>query len=241
VPAYEVAANRHAAAPAHGAVSHAGAEAPAQVPIVPTVLLPAGAAEGIAWQAARARVYGYLHGQHANLAPHAMLRKAIELAWLGHELAETFLDLTDAQALALLAGCADRGVATLAQRVGAGSARYHACVWEAPASAVKLPASPLVDWRPRLELERSLAAEAGLAPHDVILEVLTSRAHRALPPRAGHTPMTARQAPAPMVPPVIHLFVSAEAPRDYRHRLRAATERRLRDLGVVQGAARAVE
>ncbi|HEY7982756.1 MAG TPA: HD domain-containing protein [Ktedonobacterales bacterium] len=254
-PAHGAGGSRGTKVPAHGTMgngpegpAHGGGDTdgrppdaptdPAWVPVVPTVLLPAGAAEGVAWQGARARVYGYLHGQHANLAPHAMLRKAIELAWLSHELAETFLDLTDAQALAALAGCADRGAATLAQRVGAGSARYHTCVWEAPANAARLPASPLVDWRPRLELERSLAAEAGLAPHEVILEVLTSRARRALPPVAGRAPVPARPALAPAEPPVIHLFVSAEAPRDYRHRLRAATERRLRELGVLRGDAR---
>ena len=132
-------------------------------------------------------------------------------------------------------------MATLAQRVGAGSGRYHTCQWEAPASAAKLASSPLTDWRPRLELERSLAAEAGLAPHDVILEVLTSRAHRTLPPLAGRVATAAHPARVPAEPPVIHLFVSAEAPRDYRHRLRAATERRLRDLGVVAGRAHAVE
>ncbi|HEV2236689.1 MAG TPA: hypothetical protein VGR57_08525, partial [Ktedonobacterales bacterium] len=226
--------------PAHGARRPPDApSASPSVPVAPTVLLPAGAADGVAWQGARARVYGFLHGQHINLAPHAMLRKAIELAWLSHELAETFLDLTDAQALAALAGCSDRGAATLAQRVGAGNARYHTCVWEAPAIAAHLPASPLVDWRPRLELERSLAAEAGLAPHDVILEALTSRARRTLPPVAGRERV--RPAPAPAEPPVIHLFVSADAPRDYRHRLRSATERRLRELGVVRGDGRAVE
>jgi HD superfamily phosphohydrolase len=212
---------------------------PALVPVVPTVLLPAGEADGVAWQAARARMYGFLHRQHANLAPHAMLRKAVEVAWLGHELSEAFLDLTDAQALALLAGCADRGAATLAQRVAAGSARYHTCLWEAPASTARLRGSPLLDWRPRLELERSLAEEAGLAPHDVVLEVLVSHAYRTLPPLAGRAPTTVPQAGAAPERPDIHLFVSADAPRDYRHRLRAATERRLRDLGVVEGRARA--
>jgi hypothetical protein len=163
------------------------------------------------------------------------------MAWLGHELSEAFLDMTDAAALALLSACADRGVATLAQRVGAGSAHYHTCLWEAPASAAKLPGSQLLDWRPRLELERSLAAEAGLAPHDVILEVLTSRARRALPPLAGRAAAPAHPISAVAEPPVIHLFVSVEAPRDYRHRLRTATERRLRDLGMVDGRARSME
>jgi hypothetical protein len=221
-----------------GSEGHIGGEdAPAQVPVAPTVLLPAGEADGIAWQASRARMYNYLHGQHANLAPHSMLRKAVEMAWLGHELPESFLDLTDAQALTLLAGCEDRGVAGLAQRVGAGSARFHMCLWEAPASVSQLPGSPLVDWRPRLELERSLAAEAGLAPQDVILEVLISRARRTLPPIAGRAHSSARQASAAPEPPLVHLFVGADAPRDYRHRVRAATERRLRDLGVVEGPA----
>jgi HD superfamily phosphohydrolase len=227
--------------PARGGGEVRGGLPPDQVPVAPTVLLPAGEADGIAWQAARARMYDYLHGQHANLAPHAMLRKAVEMAWLGHELPESFLDMTDAQALALLAACADRGVATLAQRVSAGSARYHTCLWEAPASVARLPGSPLVDWRPRLELERSLAAEAGLAPQDVILETLISRARRVLPPIAGRVPSTARRAGSPPEPPVVHLFVGADAPRDYRHRLRAATERRLRDLGLVQGPARSLE
>jgi HD superfamily phosphohydrolase len=221
---------------AHG-TGDGEAEMPAQVPVAPTVLLATGEADGVVWQAARARMYGYLHGQHANLAPHAMLRKAVEIAWLSHELPESFLDLTDTQALALLSSCADRGAATLAQRVDAGSARYHICLWEAPASAARLPGSALVDWRPRLELERSLAAEAGLAPHEVILELLTSRARRALPPLAGSTPATMRPPAAAPEPPVIHLFVSAEAPRDYRHRLRTATERHLRELGVVAGHA----
>ena len=202
--------------------------------VEPTYLLAQAEADALAWQAARRRVYGYLHGDHANLAPHAMLRKAVDLARADHALPKTFLDLTDAQALDCLIGCADRGAAELATRARAGAAQHHRCLWEARVLPYAATHRLLPEWRERLALEQELACEAGLAPQDVILEVLMSRAHRALPPLAPSRSGPYVRPPVALPdPPLAHLFVAAGTPRDYCHRLRAAAERRLRMLGLV--------
>jgi HD superfamily phosphohydrolase len=205
-------------------------------PREPAYLLAQAQEEALAWQVARARLYGYLHSDHANLAPHAMLRKAIDLARVSRTLPADFLDLTDAPALACLAENSQRGTAALALRVQAGRERWHSCVWEAevPAAATATRTA-LGEWRMRLGLEAELASEAGLAAHEVILEVLTSRAGRALPPLASAgRPGALTWLPAPLpAPRLLHVFVGPDTPRDYRRRLRAAAERRLGGLGVV--------
>jgi HD superfamily phosphohydrolase len=201
----------------------------------PTYLLASAREDALAWQAARAHVYGYLHSEHANLAPHAMLRKAIDLAWADQTLPSEFLDMTDAKALACLAANGQRGTAALAQRVRAGARRWHVCLWEArvPTTATTAHAT-FSEPRACLALEADLANEAGLTAHDVIVEVLASGAGRALPPLAQPgRPGALTWLPAPLsAPHLLHLFVAPDVPRDYQHRLRAAAERRLGALGV---------
>ncbi|MEO7000713.1 MAG: hypothetical protein ABI068_02855, partial [Ktedonobacterales bacterium] len=92
-------------------------------------------------------------------------------------------------------------------------------------------------WRDRLALEEQLAAEAGLPPEQVVVEVITSKSQRALPPLA--TPQTAPQTralrhfAAPTAPRrVIHLFASKGLARDYLRRLRMAAERSFTALGA---------
>ena len=61
--------------------------------------------------------------------------------------------------------------------------RWHRCIWEAEAASERANLPDLFTTaRARLGLEADLAAEAGLAPHEVILSTLVSNAARALPP-----------------------------------------------------------
>ncbi|HLJ81954.1 MAG TPA: HD domain-containing protein, partial [Ktedonobacterales bacterium] len=177
--------------------------------------------EALAWQRDRATVYAYLHTGHHNLAAHAMLRKAIDLAAATNILPPDFFDCTDAQALALLSRALDRGLLALVQRVRTGEARVHRCVWEAevPLESPAIPAT-LARWRERLALEARLAGEAALAPHEVIVETIVSNANRALPPiAAGNSPnsLTAltRQPEPPAAPRLLHLFAACDAGPDY--------------------------
>lgn len=191
-------------------------------------------AEALAWQAARKALYDYLHGDHRDLAPHAMLRKAVELAFAQRALPGDFLDLTDAEALACLCASGHRGAADLAERVSAGAEWRHTCLWEAEVPQAAVARGLLADWRARLRLEEELAAEAGLAPHEVIVEVLVSRAGRTLPPlSATGRPETLRWLPASLpAARVLHVLVAMGTPRDYARRLHAAAGRRLMALGV---------
>jgi HD superfamily phosphohydrolase len=63
-------------------------------------LTPAVENEARRWQDDRRIVYDYLHSGQRNLALHAMLRKAIDLAAAGGRLAPDFLDYADDEALA---------------------------------------------------------------------------------------------------------------------------------------------
>ena len=192
--------------------------------------------EALAWQRDRATVYAYLHTGHHNLAAHAMLRKAIDLATATNILPPDFLDCTDAQALAILSHALDRGLIALVQRVRAGKEHVHRCVWEAEVSP-ESPAIPatLARWRERLALEARLAGEAALAPHEVIVETIVSNASRALPPiAAGSSPTALTRHPTPPAAPrMLHLFVACDAGRDYVRRLRMAAERHLVVMGAV--------
>jgi hypothetical protein len=193
-----------------------------------------------AWQSDRARVYGFLHGfagDHENLVLHAMLRKAVDLAFMTRILPPDFFDLTDAEAFSVLSRGLDRGLLALIQRVKGDDERWHRCIWEAEAP-VDEPTLPdlLSTARARLELEADLAAEAGLAPHEVILSVLVSNAARALPPLTpspyhadGRTTHPSSPPPSPRM---IHVFMAAGFGRDYAHRLRLAAERHFERLGA---------
>lgn len=211
------------------------ATGPSGEPASPTYLLAAAEVDALGWQGERRRVYDFLHDDHRNLVPHAMLRKAVELAFAAQTLPPDFLDMTDAEALASLGANTQRGTAALIARVrAAGYERHHACLWEAeiPADAAH---KVLGGWRERLALEAELAAEAGLAPYEVIVEAIVSKAGRALPPlSATGRPGTFTWMPAPpQAPCLLHLFVAAGTPRDYQRRLRAAAERRLGAWGAL--------
>lgn len=195
-------------------------------------------AEGDArgWLADRATVYRFLHEGHRNLAAHAMLRKAVDLAAATNVLPAGFFDLTDRAALRALELALDRGPVELVRRVRAGDGWLHRCAWEAEiAPGARAIPEMVARWRERLALEAALAAEVGLSPRDVIVEVLVSGAARALPPFAPERrPDALVWPPEPArSPQVLHLFLPADAGRDYARRLRQAAERMLNPLGAV--------
>ena len=194
----------------------------------------AAATEAENWRHDRARVYTYLHDGHRNLAAHAMLRKAIDLAAAADALPPDFFALDDDQALRLLARVSERGAADLAGRVSAD--RLYSCAWEAevPAGEATVPAL-LRRWRERLALEARLAGEAGLMPREVVVEALVSSAQRMLPPFATPSRFDAlRWAAMPSRQPLlIHIFVAPEAQSDYVRRLCMAAERHFGPLGAV--------
>ena len=211
----------------------------------PVGLLATAEPDGLAWQQDRLRVYSFLHGDdggHRNLAVHAMLRKALDLANVTNVIPDDFFDLTDCQAFAALGRALDRGLLALVERVQAGFDRWHYCVWEAHTDANNSEIPSLLETSSkRLRLEAELAAEAGLAPHEVILDALVSNAVRALPPlwptsgrlgeRGGQA--DSREELAPPAPPrVLHLFIGSGYSNDYTRRLSQAAERRFGPLGV---------
>ena len=194
-------------------------------------------AEARAWQVDRAHVYRYLHEGHRNLAAHAMLRKAVDLAAASDILPPTFFDMTDGQALHLLGQAGDRGLVALVRRVQSEASQTHRCVWEGETSAQAhaIPAI-LTGWRERLALEARLAGEAGLAPHEVILSSIISKADRRLPPfiptLRALAQMGATTQDTPCAPRVLHLFVAAGTAPDYVRRLQMAATRTFVSLGV---------
>jgi HD superfamily phosphohydrolase len=211
----------------------------------PVALQETAEAEGRAWQRDRVRVYQFLHGDdggHRNLAVHAMLRKAVDLASNTNILPAGFFDLTDSQALAVLRQGLDRGLLALVQRITQGQDRWHQCVWEAETAADE-PVIPVLlsQSGKRLSLEAELAAEAGLPPHEVILDALVSNAARALPElwplsrnRSDDGESPHREPPESefVAPRVLHLFMGAGYGSDYAHRLRLAVLRRLGRAGI---------
>jgi hypothetical protein len=200
----------------------------------PAYLLLGAEQDALAWQAARGTLYGYLHEDHTNIALHAMLRKAIEMAFADGALPDDFLDMTDEQALAHLEQSPVRGVRSIAQQVRSGIAARYQCVLEAEMPTAQAGRAPVASWQDRLGLDLELAGESGLAPHEVIAEVLVSGAGRALPPLSpGGRPGTFTWLPTPLpAQRVLHLLVAPQAPRDYRRRLLAAGERWIAALGL---------
>lgn len=201
----------------------------------PRAYLAAEAREAAeAWQEDRLAVYAFLHDGHQNVATHAMLRKAIDLAALTNLLPlASFFDLTDGEAHDLLCAAPDAGVVTLARAASEG--RLYQCIWEArtPARHEGLRAA-LARWRDRLALEARLAGEAGLAEHEVVVEGVVSSGRRALPPiaRLGR-PNQLTWPPEPLpTPQTLHVFAAPGAPRDYIHRLRRAAERIFGAMGI---------
>jgi HD superfamily phosphohydrolase len=206
-------------------------------------LLASTESEGRAWQSDRLRVYRFLHGDdggHRNLAVHAMLRKAVDLASSTDVLPAEFFDLTDSQALRVLGRSLDRGLLALVHRIQDSEERWHRCIWEAETAADE-PMIPVLlsQSGKRLHLEAELAAEAGLPPHEVILDALVSNAVRALPElwpsrrRTGDGELSRHQVEVMLAPRVLHLFIGEGYGGDYAHRLRLAALRRFGRAGVV--------
>jgi len=113
----------------------------------------------------------------------------------------------------------------------------YSCIWEAEAQARHEALRDLLASRQeRLLLEERLAAEAGLAAQDVVIEGIVSAARRALPPLAplGH-PEHLVWLPEPMpAPRRVHVFASPTVPSDYIYRLRRAAERHFGALGITE-------
>lgn len=195
-------------------------------------LLPATLEEARAWQADRATLYAFLQDGHTDVALRAMLRKTIDLAAQAHLIAESFFDLTDARALALLTNAHDPQVARIARRVTARAC--YECVWEAEVT----PDAPALievfqSWRGRLGIEARLAAEAGLPSGDLVLDLVTSAARRDLPPvLSASGPLAAPAAPTPPPARVLHLLVAPGTARDYALRLSMAATRLLGPMGA---------
>jgi hypothetical protein len=199
----------------------------------PRVTLAASVAEDArAWQRDRRTVYDYLHSGQRNLALHAMLRKAIDLAAVGNGLAPNFLDSTDDEALTSLGRLPHLGVATLIAGV-VGNMAYRR-IWDAALGPEHDTLVTLLAKREsRLALEARLASEAGLADHEVIIESIISSAERALPALIGATGREGMSAPQPMRPATrLHVFAAPGAPNDYLHRLQLAASRAFARFGA---------
>ena len=195
-------------------------------------LLPEGTDDARAWLGDRATIYAFLHQGHRNLAAHAMLRKAVDLAAQSGPLSASFFDMTDSAALAYLSRRGHSGQALLVEHVMRDN--LYSCVWEAeiPRDRTSLMAQ-FDHWRDRLALDDALAAEAGLAAHEVVADALASSAYRALPPLLTADGAVQSDGALSDTPPYIfHLFVAPTAGRDYQRRLRMAAERRLSALGA---------
>jgi hypothetical protein len=195
-------------------------------------LAAAAAGDARAWQHDRRIVYDYLHSGQRNLALHAMLRKAIDLAAAGGRLAPDFLDFTDDEALAHLGALPEVGVATLV--AGVLDDTEYRRIWDASLGPEQNALMTLLSSRDeRLRLEARLASEAGFAEHEVIVEPIVSSAERALPPILGrdeqdYTEVATSAAPATR----LNVFAAPGAPSDYRHRLQIAASRAFARFGV---------
>jgi len=208
-------------------------ELPGGAPSSYVTLASAATENARAWQRDRRIVYDYLHNGQRNLALHAMLRKAVDLAAAEGALAPDFLDFTDAEALAHLGALPQIGIATLIAGV-LGEALYRR-VWEVDLEPARKDLLARLSSRAeRLQLEARLAAEAGFADHEVIIEPIVSSAERALPPIIG-----ARQGnlAEPLPPPAtrLNVFAAPGAPSDYLHRLQMAASRSFSAHGVRPG------
>jgi uncharacterized protein len=196
---------------------------------------PAGMAGAQGWLHDRAVIYTWMHEGHRNLAMHAMLRKAVDLSAQANVLPANFFDLTDSAALTFLGRRSQSGQGQILEQVLAN--RLYTCIWEAefPRALTAVP-DLFREAKTRLSLEGTLAAEAGLAPHEVAADALVSSAYRELPPVLGGSASGAPPAsPDQHEPPwTFHLFVTPSAGRDYQRRLRMAAERHLGALGAVR-------
>jgi uncharacterized protein len=203
----------------------------------PIVKLAVSVAEDArAWQHDRRIVYDYLHSGQRNLALHAMLRKAIDLAAANGRLASDFLDYTDDAALAHLGALPEVGAATLI--AGVVEDMEYQRVWDANLGPEQDTLVALLATREtRLSLEARLASEAGFAEHEVIVEPIVSSAERALPPFIDVDGQDGASISATTRPEMrLNVFASPGAPSDYLHRLQIAASRAFARFGVRSNA-----
>lgn len=110
------------------------------------------------------------------------------------------------------------------------------CIWEAEIPRERADTIEMLGrWADRMELEAALAAEAGLAPSEIVSDALTSSAYRELPPVFDDSAGSAVDETTYLgkLPYIFHLFVAPTTGRDYQRRLRRAAERRLGEMGAV--------
>ena len=199
-----------------------------------TFLLTRAASHARGWQSDRSAVYAFLRAGHANLALHAMLRKAIDMGAQADALPSHFLDLTDAEALRVLRRLSHPGIARLLFALRLGG--HYRCEWELELDGATpaLPRWP-VGWRERLELEELLADDAALAPHEVVVEMIAASAPRMLPPiSVTDASRTLFVLPTPLPAPArVHVFVPLDIGRDYVRRVCIAAERYIGARGKV--------
>jgi uncharacterized protein len=199
-------------------------------------LAPSVASDARAWQHDRRSVYDYLHSGRRNLALHAMLRKAIDLAAANGRLASDFLDYTDDAALAHLGALPEVGAATLI--TGVLDDMEYRRIWVASLGPEQGALMTLLSSRDeRLRLESRLASEAGFAEHEVIVEPIVSSAERALPPFIDVDGQDGASISATTRPAMrLNVFASPGAPSDYLHRLQVAASRAFARFGVRSNA-----
>jgi HD superfamily phosphohydrolase len=219
---------------ARGLTLVAAEAAPVVRPVVrPAVrLAPWAERDARAWQHDRRIVYDYLHDGQRNLALHAMLRKAIDLAAASGILALEFLDYTDAEALARLGALSLPSVAMLIACVQED--KEFRRIWSAGVGPAQNELMALLSSRAdRLRLEAGLAAEAGFAEHEVIVEPIVSSAERALPPMLGEAGQDGAGADRSRRPATqVNVFAAPGAPDDYLHRLISAARRTIGHFGA---------
>lgn len=209
----------------------------AALPSTGVLLLPDGAESAHAWLADRTTLYTWLHEGHRDLAAHAMLSKAVDLAAAANRLPANFFDMTDSAALTFLGRRGQSGQAMLVERVV--NDQLYLCVWEAEMPQDSGSAAEVFGHRSdRLALEAVLAAEAGLALSDVVIAAPPPSAYRELPPLLAanvddRSALDASDAPLDQHTGVLHLFVNPSVGRDYQRRLRMAAERHLGAMGVL--------
>ncbi len=160
-------------------------------------LLPEVEQEAQAWRRTRRRLYDRYYS-HGNLVPHAMLRKAVEMIAAEGALPASFFDLTNTQALNFLARF--DSIRPILDRLWALDG--YDCIWERVT-----PPDLRISWRDMLVLEEKVAALAGLEPVEVVLELSTSRAVRALPPVLVEGRLTPLPGPAPS-DRILHVFAA---------------------------------
>lgn len=186
--------------------------------------------DALAWQADRAKVFQFLQSDSWNVAAHAMLRKAIDLAARDGMLDGGFFDETDAGALQFLR----RSPSSRALIERVLMREPYAVIWEADAPPEQSQIEIVfAHWRQRLDLEERIAAESGLHANELVAQFVVSRALRPLPPFAAQA-IPSDATPTKESPPelFVRILTPAGIGQDYIRRARMAAERAFGALGA---------